>query len=382
MGWDGISSYVDKHLSTMPEVLAPVVNELVIILNKQGQIYWPVPSPPVNQIGNWSSTGYKVKFKSSACLPVYGDTLNDQNFQISGSNTYLPVLTNVPTNIAILLGSNRSNTLLIFDWHTGEIWTNTAADFQYLLPGKAYMLLSKTSTTNYTVSFPDFDPDIAQTASVKSQAKPLLNHSPWNDIANTSQPHFILFSDEVIDGILEDDIIGAFDSYNNCVGMAEFNNSDKIYKLLIMGDDPMTQEIDGCQPNEGLTFKLFRLSTSETFDITLNYNPDYPSSDGLFTINGVSMVEGIMMNITSINETSYENRIRVLPNPAKNVLNIKSEIEIKGIMLINYLGQKIIYQTENNSNFQFNVSDFDPGVYLIKFDTFDGNTIFKRVSIQ
>ncbi len=164
--------------------------------------------------------------------------------------------------------------------------------------------------------------------------------------------------------------------------MAEFDNSDKIYKLLIMGDDPMTQEIDGCQPNEVLTFKLFRPSTMETFDVTLSFNPDYPSSDGLFTVNGASMVEGIMMNITSVNETSYENRIRVLPNPAKNVLNIKSEIEIKGITLINYLGQKIIYQTENSSNFQVNVSYFDPGVYLIKFDTFDGNTIFKRVSIQ
>lgn len=379
--WMGISSYVNKSASTVPEVMAPVVNDLVIMINKQGNEYWPEPNPPINKIGNWSPIGYKAKFNAATCLPIYGDTLTNQDFIINGSFTYLPVLTNVPTSILTLFGTNNLKVLMIYDWLTGQIWTNVAYDFQYLQPGKAYLLVSKTIST-FTVTFPDYNPELPISNNTAGPITPWRNNSPWNSVINTMQPHVIMFSEATTQQLLQGDIIGAFNKMGNCVGMAEYEGSDSFYKLVAMGDDPMTPEAEGYEIDDEMIFKMYRQSTGETFDISLTYNVEYPSSDGLYALNGVSMADRLTMNITSVSTLENEYKINVFPNPASDLLNIVADVEIKGITLVNNVGQSILTRAENSRSFQINVSRYTPGLYILKIETRSGSIIIKRVKIQ
>jgi len=65
--------------------------------------------------------------------------------------------------------------------------------------------------------------------------------------------------------------------------------------------------------------------------------------------------------------------IKVYPNPASDLVNVKSDFTIKNIEVLSYLGQ-IVY-SENNLNtklVQFNVSSLNSGVYFVKINTSDG----------
>jgi hypothetical protein len=64
------------------------------------------------------------------------------------------------------------------------------------------------------------------------------------------------------------------------------------------------------------------------------------------------------------------------------MLNVVSDVEVKGVTLVNFIGQKVMSQAENSSRFQLNVSDFTPGIYFLKIETMSGNIITRRVSIH
>jgi hypothetical protein len=272
--------------------------------------------------------------------------------------------------------------MLIYDWPSGEVWTNVAAGFTVLYPGKAYLLVNKSSSSNYTVNFPDFNPNLPIYNNIAGPISQWRNNSPWNNVTNTAQPHFILFADEAIAGLETGDIIGSFDKSGNCVGMAEFENNGNLFKLVAMGDEPMTQEDEGYQNGELMKYRLYRQSTGETFDISLTYSPEYPSSDGLFSANSVSFAERITMNITSVNAPENEFMVKLSPNPATDVLEVISDFEIRTITLINNVGQKVMSRIETSNRFLINVSSYSPGMYFLKLETKKGNIITKRVTIQ
>lgn len=88
-------------------------------------------------------------------------------------------------------------------------------------------------------------------------------------------------------------------------------------------------------------------------------NPTY--NNGFVTGHGVGVPE------------TGTQAIKVYPNPASDLVNVKSDYTIKNIEVLSYLGQ-IVY-TENNLNtklVQFNVSSLNSGVYFVKINTTDG----------
>lgn len=155
-GWTGLSSFVDKSGVSVPEVMAPVVNHLIIMVNEIGQSYWPEPIPPINNIGNWSAVGYQAKFiNTPACLPVYGSAVEDQSVFAEGSFIFLPVLTDYPVAIEDLLGENAEKVLLIYDWKDSLTWTPASPEFDYLNPGMAYNMILNVGES-FTVQFPPY----------------------------------------------------------------------------------------------------------------------------------------------------------------------------------------------------------------------------------
>jgi spore germination protein YaaH len=149
-GIRGISSYLDLDSLDMSQVLQPISNCLDIVYNKIGHFYMP---GAINTIGNWSAVGYKAELSCSTCLPLYGQPLSDKTFTISGLTTYLPVLTDTPVEITSIFAGHLSEIVSIYDWETASAWTSTTPSFDYLDPGKAYLLTTTDSNTNFVINF-------------------------------------------------------------------------------------------------------------------------------------------------------------------------------------------------------------------------------------
>lgn len=387
--WWGISSYVDKSAATVPDVMYPAVgdgpgsNDLVIMINKGGQYYWPEPSPPINQLGNWAPIGYKAKFKNETCIPIYGDVVTDFSFEVGGPQlfTYVPVLTNVVTPINDLFAGHLDDILLIYDWNEAQLWTNVAADFTEFLPGKAYLLVRVFGTDPYTVNFPPFDPDAGIIA--KSGFKSVLSfNTPWNDVTNTAQTHFVLFANEVLNKMQPGDVIGAFNAYDMCVGVGEYGSKDQLMKVLAMGSDPLSGVVDGFETGENMTFKLYRPGTGELFDLEFTYDMNYPNYDNTFEVNGVSFVVDMTMTSTSIDNVPSDLSVNIFPNPARDVLNIVSGYEIKSVSLVNLVGQTVYSRNVFGNEIQINVSSYNTGMYIVQLETIDGTVITRRIAID
>jgi len=385
--WWGVSSYLDPDLTTVPEVMDPLVlipgsQHLVTMINKQGKYFWPEPTPPTNIIGDWSPVGYKIKTKNSpSCLWIFGDTLIDQTFEIDGPFTYLPVLTNVPVDINSLFGSHVSDILLIFDWPTGELWTPFASDFDELMPGRAYLLVNRNGSGSYTIEFPDFDP-YAPHLYPTAKDNVVQNNSPWNDVVNTSQPHILLFADEALGELEAGDIIGTFNENDECFGMAEYESVDSFYKLIAMGNNPFSKHTDGFKVDELMRFKLYRPSLGWAVDVSLEFDPEYPNYNGLYAENGASRVVGLSMTITSVGDLNKGYNVSVYPNPAIEMLSISSEQEMSSVTVLDHIGQSIMQRDVRGKTYQINVSVFSAGMYFLRIETTDGNVITKRIIIE
>lgn len=390
--WRGISAYVAKETTSVADVMAPVVmpgenGSLIIMIDKVGTSYWADPEPAINNLGNWEPIGYQAKFREYGCLPIYGDMPYDtteHTFMVDGPFTYLPVLTNQEVGLNDFFAGHEDDILLIYDWYTGGLWTPgpEVDPLDTIKPGFAYLMVNKFGFTPYEITFPNIDLNGNILSAPVQPIASTDNTGPWNDVTNTAQPHFILFDHEVTAEIQPGDVFGAFNQYNECVGVAEFNNRDAMFQLLAMGDDPITELVEGYEAGEDMSFKLYRPSTDETFDVTFIYDAEYPNYNNQFEVYGVSKVVDMSMIATSIGEGLVNNSINVYPNPATDVINIASDYNIKSVTMVNYVGQMVYTNDVNGYDFQINVSSFVTGMYVVNIETTDGNIITKRITVE
>ncbi len=72
---------------------------------------------------------------------------------------------------------------------------------------------------------------------------------------------------------------------------------------------------------------------------------------------------------------------QIYPNPSNGVVNIKSEFDILSIRVYNHAGQILANEVTNSKFYQFNTSDFTPGLYLFQIETNEGVTT-KRIIVE
>ena len=80
------------------------------------------------------------------------------------------------------------------------------------------------------------------------------------------------------------------------------------------------------------------------------------------------------------NETPESSVIKIIPNPAKDNVCIKSDNKnISSVNVLNTYGQIILSEYVNNNNVCLDVSKLSRGLYIIKIHYADGETVIKRV---
>lgn len=67
-----------------------------------------------------------------------------------------------------------------------------------------------------------------------------------------------------------------------------------------------------------------------------------------------------------------KNRLKIYPNPVKNVLTLRSELKIESIRIYSITGQEIIYKKVDDYNENLDLSSLSNGLYLIKVEDSSG----------
>jgi hypothetical protein len=373
-GWAGISTYVQPVPSEVSTVFGAIVNDVDIISNQYlspPEIFWPLEG--INTLGNWSATkGYKIKMINQAELTVTGKILYPSApLSIQSGWSYLPVNSVCPVNVAEIFDSQPSVTMIkeIAGWRI--YWPVQGVNtLQHLMPGKAYEILNSGGSF-IQIQYPGCEgskliPDI-NSGEMKIQ-------SPWNEIHHSSSTHVFGFTSQASADFEQGDIIGAFDQNDLNVGIIEVISSEEPMAIAAFSDDDMTIGKDGLVVGETVTFKIYRPSTQEVFELTAIYAENSPVA-GNFAVNGISVIEKAEFKTTSIGFIGSSDKVTlsVYPNPATSVINvsISSNNTINGtMMLMNANGQIVIKQqfahNEAITRQQLDVSSVTKGVYYLK----------------
>lgn len=80
----------------------------------------------------------------------------------------------------------------------------------------------------------------------------------------------------------------------------------------------------------------------------------------------------------SVKDISFYN-IDVYPNPASNVINVRSEFTIDNLSVLDLTGRTVKQQISNNKEFSLDVSDLSKGIYLVKLSSGDKEAVTKFI---
>ena len=80
-------------------------------------------------------------------------------------------------------------------------------------------------------------------------------------------------------------------------------------------------------------------------------------------------------------EEVENDQLRIYPNPASQLVNVESTVEIIGIKVYNNAGQLVLDEQVKVFNHQIDVSGYDKGIYYISLETIDG-PILKKITIN
>ena len=123
--------------------------------------------------------------------------------------------------------------------------------------------------------------------------------------------------------------------------------------------------------NTGVSdFKLGNNTTTIAFDDLKIYN--YVLSDAEIT----NLYTNNTLSTSDFNQNKSE--VKFYPNPAHDVLTIETALEIQSIEIFTVQGQKVLSTNQK----QINVSDLAAGMYMVKIQDAENNSISKKIIIK
>jgi len=106
-----------------------------------------------------------------------------------------------------------------------------------------------------------------------------------------------------------------------------------------------------------------------------------PGGDGIFVVAD----EGdLSFPVNASNEISNEKVVDIYPNPARDLLNLKSATnqKIQSVEIRSLHGNKILSQSLNNDSFTVDISNVSGGLYLVNLLMEDGNIVVKKIQVE
>ena len=127
-------------------------------------------------------------------------------------------------------------------------------------------------------------------------------------------------------------------------------------------------------PYGGVNTKVLTINPATT---SLNNNT-YRCIRNAGTCVDTSNAAMLTVNPTGISVIYNVDEVQVVPNPAKGIVTVTAPLEIKKMQLTNALGQVVLVQEANACKATINLSDFAPGIYMLKIN----NVYIKKILKQ
>jgi hypothetical protein len=377
-GWNMFSINVDPEDPSIATVMGPIENQLVVVKNGLGKIYFP--EYYINEIGNIDyKEGYQIFLKNPVSLEICGSPVNPTTpIYLQEKWNMFAYLPDRPIDIVTALASINNSILIVKDIngkvYFPEFGINEIGEMQ---PGKGYQVYLKNDAT---LTYPATGLAKPKENNDKGVVVTPLSHfaSVYNTGAYASLIIPATIHPSYSDGtsLEPGDEIGVFAPSGLCCGAEVWNGSG--IAIAIWGDDPYTEEIDGCETGDSYIIKVWKKSTDQEYLATITYtsnlNETY-ATDAIhiasqFTADMLSDMNGANASLVPDKfellqnypnpfnpETAIEFR---LPQTTKVVLNIYDMNGRLVSILINEEKQAGSYKT------LWNAKDFPSGMYICK----------------
>jgi len=143
-------------------------------------------------------------------------------------------------------------------------------------------------------------------------------------------------------------------------------------------------------PDENGTPMDFSSQTIHTLNTTVTLEDEYvfdnceivvfiQNMDTKEIYQGYSMMMSDMY--VGVDEVAAPQEVTVYPNPASDVVNIKSALQIKHLAVFNHSGQLVYNADAGSTTYNLSVGTFESGLYLFRVTTAEGTTT-KRIVIK
>ena len=366
-GWNGLSSYLSPYnKNDNNDLFDPVLDNLVIVYNLAGQFWY---TQGVDNLVWDEESGYVIKLDGDDEMIFCGDEVSSQMVNLEQGLNIVPVLSDFDADVISVFDSGVDVKLVLEVAGMNLYWPdysiNTIGNLEV---GKSYFAFMNSDDV--------IDFSNATTKSGGSGNQVAIAETPWNKVLQSPGGHIVAFAEPACKGFAAGDVIGAFTQSGVCAGIAAFGNIST--GVVLKGDDPYTWQTDGFTDEEAVSFKLYRPSSGEHFDLQVEYDSDLDHS-GRFHNFSTSAITMVKMTPTGIFDPAGAD-IRIYPNPSHGIFNIDGISGETEITVYDAYGN-IIHELITNEKSRINLSAHADGIYLVKIKTFNG-THYQKVVIN
>ena len=146
-GWDLISSYVNPANLSITNLTSGITNQLVIMKNADGQVYWP---PYITSLTNWNTlNGYKINVSAACTLSITGSQIKPETTPIPFANAswyWIPYYRTTSQAIGTALASINGNYTQVKSIGGQVYWPPYLNTLTTLEPNKGYLIYISTAS--------------------------------------------------------------------------------------------------------------------------------------------------------------------------------------------------------------------------------------------
>ncbi len=141
-GWNLISTYIDPDVNDLDSIMEPVINSVLIIKDKYGQVYWAqygIDMIDTLTIGD----GYQIMMGAWAGLTIFGDVIEPQSTPISIAEGWnlIAYLRQSPANIIDVLSPVTDHVVICKNNNGQAYWPQFGINMIGLMePGQGYQI--------------------------------------------------------------------------------------------------------------------------------------------------------------------------------------------------------------------------------------------------
>jgi hypothetical protein len=366
VGWGIYSTFISPADGSLETVLADVVDNLIIMKDESGAVYWPLLG--MNFIGSLTDgEGYQIKMGAGDLLDISGDLIpSDFEMFMPEGWSYIAYLHQDAGGAESMMQPLSDNLVILKDGAGSVYWpfigVNALDGGSGLMkPGLGYQIkVSEDATFSY--------PEMDGASRFASNPTPIYPLTKYATSTNTGSNMTIGIPVNAWDIVPEDgDEIAAYTESGKLVGSVTYTGSATA--LTVWGDDATTDEVEGLTDGEKITFELWRKSENRVEQLEVK---DWTEGNNVYAENGIAVAGNITTLVEGLGYELYPN----VPNPFSSLTSVSFFAPKSGEVVIG------VYDMLGNLVKELTNATYDAGMYKLDFRSDDvaPGTYFMRMT--